>query len=128
MSNNVSELHKVLVCGGRDFKNYKLLCESLDTYHGPDKCIGTIVHGAARGADSLAGQWAKDNNVPVEVYPAKWDVHGRAAGMIRNREMLDTSKADIVIAFPGGVGTAGMKSYARSKDVPVVEIDDNNKI
>jgi hypothetical protein len=62
-------------------------------------CLDTvIVHGAARGADTIAGETARILGMPVEAYPADWNKHGRSAGPIRNRKMLDT-KPDLVIAF-----------------------------
>ena len=64
--------------------------------------IDYIVHGCSKGADDMADQWARENRVPVEKYPALWDVHGRGAGPIRNQLMVDDAKPDMVLAFPGG--------------------------
>jgi UDP-N-acetylmuramoylalanine-D-glutamate ligase len=58
----------------------------------------------------------------MSIYPAKWDLHGKSAGPIRNQQMLDTG-VDLVIAFPGGKGTAHMVSIAKKAGVKVVEID-----
>lgn len=80
----------------------------------------TIIHGKAEGADDLADQWAVVNWVPIEEHPADWDKHGKAAGPIRNQEMLATG-IDYVIAFPGGRGTAHMKKIAEKAGVPVIE-------
>lgn len=120
---------RVLVCGGRDYDNYdhvrKVLYAFCDEhklaeneYKMPDGL--TIVHGGARGADLLADQWAVVNWVPIEEYKADWNTHGRAAGPIRNQQMLDTG-VDYVIAFPGGRGTEHMKKIARKAGVPVIE-------
>ena len=81
----------------------------------------TIVAGAAPGADTLAAEWARENGVPVEEHPAKWDEHGRAAGAIRNIEMLN-SGCDGVIAFPGGPGTKHMMTIAQTIGVPVIQV------
>lgn len=57
-----------------------------------------IVHGAARGADTLGGNWATARGLTVEAYPADWIAEPRAAGPIRNQQMLDTG-IDFGIAF-----------------------------
>lgn len=113
----------MLVCGGRDFSDAELLrdClnELLERYP-----ITTVVHGAARGADSLAGEWAEDCGLLVEEYPADWNKYGKAAGPIRNQQMLEslTPGEDIVVAFPGGRGTQDMIDRSRKAGVYVVEI------
>jgi hypothetical protein len=114
---------KILVCGGRKFglciRDIELLQKTLDSY---DKTNLVIVHGAAAGADSLAGRWALENDVSVEEYPALWSKYGRYAGIERNERMLLSSNPDLVIAFPGGTGTAHMKRFARSEGYAVLEI------
>jgi len=66
---------RVLVCGGRDYNDFKTVQEVLDRFHEqtPFSCV---IHGAARGADTLAGLWAKHNAVPVEAYAAAWSRYG----------------------------------------------------
>jgi UDP-N-acetylmuramoylalanine-D-glutamate ligase len=59
----------------------------------------------------------------LEVYPADWKLHGKSAGHIRNQQMLDESKPDIVIAFPGGRGTANMIKRAKKAGVEVFQVD-----
>ncbi len=93
----------------------------LNYYHS-QRPFSVVIHGNAPGADSLAGEWARARGVPVEAYPAEWDLYGRAAGHLRNRQMLDEGEPDIVIAFPGGRGTADMKKQARGDCLPVLEI------
>jgi hypothetical protein len=112
--------HRVIVCGGRDFADERFVREVLDDYdaeHG----IARLAHGGATGADSLAGAWARDNHLVPKVYRANWLRDGRAAGPIRNQQMLDAETPDVVIAFPGGAGTADMKRRARKAGVRVVE-------
>lgn len=81
----------------------------------------TIVHGAARGADLLAAHVAEELGYEVEAHPAQWDLHGRSAGFIRNEAMAQ-SDVDLVIAFPGGRGTADMIRRAESYSIPVRRI------
>lgn len=116
---------RVLVCGGRDFNDYERLKEILNYYWIPVRAIDVIIHGGAIGADTLAGKYAKENNIFVERYPADWDKYGKVAGPIRNKQMLDEGKPDLVIAFPGGKGTAHMVKIAKEANIKVVEIETN---
>lgn len=106
---------RVLVCGGREYANMMAMARVFDDL--PDGTV--IIHGGARGADSLAGECAKHNDFAVEVYKADWVTHGKAAGAIRNQRMLDEGCPELVIAFPGGRGTADMVSRARKAGIPV---------
>ena len=113
-------MHKVLVCGGREFDNYKLLRDTLDKVVGDEQCV--IVSGMARGADFLGVRYANEMGDLVEEYPADWNKHGRAAGPIRNQQMLDEGKPDLVVAFPGGKGTAHMIRIAKKAGINVIEV------
>lgn len=111
---------RVLVCGGRDYDDAQSLAMVLDAAHyaNPIECL---IHGAARGADTLAADWALSHDVLCKAYPADWDRHGRAAGPIRNTRML-LELPHLVIAFPGGKGTADMIRQAEAAKVPVVKV------
>lgn len=111
---------RVLVCGGRDFNDYEKMEWALSPFLNPE--VTTIIHGAARGADSLAGRWAEEHGVPVEVYPADWDKYGKRAGYIRNVQMLNEGKPDVVLAMPGGKGTEMMVMLAEKAGVEVIKI------
>jgi predicted Rossmann-fold nucleotide-binding protein len=113
---------RVLVCGGRNFENRAMLHATLDYLHA-DRGCAVVIAGGARGADTLAVEWAKEREVMVEVYMAEWDQFGRKAGPIRNQRMLDEGKPDLVVAFPGGRGTAGMIALAEKAGVEVAQID-----
>lgn len=105
---------KVLVCGGRDYINYDKVKAVLDDLE-PD----VVIHGGARGADGLAGRWAAETGTECVVFKADWGTHGKKAGVLRNRQMLDEGKPDLVIAFPGGAGTADMVRRAVEAGVEV---------
>lgn len=84
-----------------------------------------IIHGAAKGADRHAAVWARDWGVDQLPFPAEWYRDGkldRSAGPRRNQRMLDEGKPDLVIAFPGGTGTADMVRRARAAGIRVMEI------
>lgn len=112
---------KVLVCGGRDFTDAERIAEVLSACHRA-RAITLLIHGGARGADRLAGEWAQRIGIPVQEFEAQWEEQGRAAGPIRNQRMLDEGRPDLVIAFPGGRGTADTVHRARQARVPVVEV------
>jgi len=109
---------RVIVCGGRDYDD-RAKVEDVLLFFNPAKV--TIVHGNAAGADRLAAVAASDFGFHVEAWLADWARHGKGAGPIRNQQMLDAG-ADLVIAFPGGKGTAHMVRIAREAGVPVLEV------
>lgn len=114
---------RVLVCGGRKFGQgageSRALYRAMNAAHA-HKPITTLIHGAASGADSLAGAWAaSQRDIEIIEFPANWKTHGRAAGHIRNARMLEEGKPDGIIAFPGGPGTADMTRRARRAGLPV---------
>lgn len=88
---------RILVTGSREFKDYRLIEKVLAEWRRYG--YGTVIHGAARGADSLADQAARSYGYNVIRVPAEWDRYGKRAGPIRNQKMLDDFKPDIVIAF-----------------------------
>lgn len=119
--------NRVLITGSRVFNDPQKMHDALSEQYriyGPM----TIVHGAARGADSLAGDWGKSAkeiglDVEVEVHPADWGQHGKAAGFIRNQKMVDLG-ANIVLAFPRGkaAGTRHAMKIARIAGLKIKEL------
>jgi hypothetical protein len=103
----------VLVCGGRDYFGAAALNrmrEVLNALH-ENTPINLLIHGEAYGADSLAGVWAAGARVPVRSFPISETMikaYGKGAGHLRNKEMLRQGHPNLVIAFPGGPGTADM--------------------
>jgi len=98
---------RVLVCGGRDYAKCSFVWDTLDNL---EEIPSIVISGGASGADNFAMLWALRNNIPHEEYKADWNNHGKQAGFIRNKLMLDKGKPDMVIAFPGGRGTSDMVS------------------
>lgn len=84
--------------------------------------IDAIIQGGAKGADELAFAWARANSVSEEQYDAEWENFGTMAGPMRNKRMLQEGRPDLVIAFPGGKGTANMVALARKFGVEVIQI------
>jgi hypothetical protein len=118
---------RILVCGGRDFFDEERAFAELDaiapTYVIEGGQRTRNVHGEIiGGADFLAYRWASARDVPGCTYDADWTSHGRAAGPIRNQQMIDDGKPDLVVAFPGGRGTADMVRRAKAAGIPVREV------
>lgn len=113
---------KVLVCGGRDYNDSHRAFLLLNVIHRRTP-ISLVIEGGARGADRLGREWALLRALPVMTFNAKWREHGKAAGAIRNADMLTYGKPDLVVAFPGGIGTADMVRRAEKAGVPVVQAD-----
>ncbi len=110
----------ILVCGSRDFDDYDLVGYGLSlasravmTSH--DETT-TLRHGGCsrkykRGgrmvetsADLLAEEWVRRNKLhtlgwEIDCRKADWGAHGRAAGPVRNEEMLEPEKPDIAVAY-----------------------------
>lgn len=116
---------RVLVCGGRDYRDRKTLRDVLDGFHAATP-FSSVIHGDAPGADTLAGMWALQHDILVEVYPAEWRRYGRSAGPIRNEKMLREGRPDLVVAFPGGRGTADMVRRAQKAGVRVEKVEPNH--
>ena len=124
----------VLVCGGR---NYGLtwdestlqwlineparafLRSTLTDLHA-QRAFTLLIHGAARGADTLAEFWAITHRVRPQAYAADWKRLGRSAGPRRNEHMLVDGKPMLVVAFKGDNGTKNMIDIARRAGVEVI--------
>lgn len=107
---------RVLVSGSRHFNDYALLKATLDNI-----VVSCIIHGCAKGADTIAGWYGRRASIPIMEFPAKWDEYGRAAGPIRNRQMLTEGKPDLVVAFlaKDSKGTRNMIEQAKKAGIQV---------
>jgi hypothetical protein len=103
---------KLAIVGSRSFDDYDLLSR-VAAEHFPDATH--IISGGAIGADRLARKYAGDHGLELREHLPDWNRHGRAAGQIRNRLLIDD--ADAVLAFWDGEskGTKGGLAYARKK-------------
>lgn len=111
---------RVLVCGSRNWTNALAIEHRLVGL--PEGTV--IIHGATRGADSIAGSIARECcGLWEEPYSADWSRYGKAAGPIRNQQMLDQGRPDLVIAFHADLskskGTADMVRRAKKAGIPV---------
>lgn len=108
---------RVIVCGGRDYDKAEVVDDTLKQHK-----ITVLIQGGANGADRLAKWYAKAHDIPMIEFPAQWKKYGNGAGHIRNSQMIIEGKPDLVIAFPGGKGTANMVAQAKARNIKVIEI------
>lgn len=111
---------KVIVCGDRNWSNRDLIEQVLTEL--PKGSL--VIHGGARGADTIAGEVAKALGFYVRAYEARWEFYGRAAGPIRNRAMLKL-KPDAVFAFHNDLayskGTKNMIKQAEETGIKLIK-------
>lgn len=113
---------RVLVCGGRKFNDGQLFNKTMEEakkWFDEDYCI---INGLATGADSMAHSWAMLAGIPSICVPANWAVYQNKSGPIRNQWMIDFCAPDLVIAFPGGSGTAHMIKISKEAGIPVWQV------
>ena len=90
---------KLAIIGSRTFNDYNLLWRAVHS-HFPGHKIELIISGGASGADALAEKLAKQTKIPLKVFPADWKTHGKAAGPIRNKQIIGA--CDEAICFHDG--------------------------
>lgn len=123
---------RALVCGGRDYLDGAAAFASLDQLDA-GRTITLVIEGGQRtrdpitreiigGADWWAKQWAVARGKECKTVCADWGRHNRAAGPIRNQQMIDECKPDVVIAFQGGRGTEDMVRRASKAGIPVRKV------
>lgn len=117
---------RIIIAGSRTFDDYALLKRTMDKIiahvkRGKGDTSIKIISGGAKGADKLGEWWAYKNMISYEVFQADWGKHGKAAGPIRNQEMIDEGKADALIVFWDGKspGTKDMIGRARKAGLKI---------
>lgn len=119
---------RVLICGGRNYgvkddARRLHMFRTLSALHERYR-FTEILEGGAPGADASAATFGRMNDIRVRTFKADWNAHGRAAGPIRNRQMMEEGEPALVIAFPGGRGTADMISVAEDAGVKVIQVEE----
>lgn len=123
MIENGHHIFKVIIAGSREFTDYELLKERMDTLlaNKIDKTKSDfgieIVSGTARGADRLGEKYAKEMGFKIKRFPANWELYGKRAGYIRNAEMRDYADACVVFWDGKSKGSKHMINLAREKNM-----------
>lgn len=110
----------VLICGGREYKDHKMIDFVIQQLIKMN--VWCIIHGAARGADTMAAECADAYGIQTTPFPADWDTYPDDAGTRRNTQMIREGKPDLVVAFPGGTGTANMIAQSRKHGIRVIDL------
>ncbi len=114
---------KIIVCGDRKYKRMDIIENELKKF----PLNTTVIHGEASGADLLGAFVADKLGMEVIPYPAKWHIYKRGAGPVRNQQMLDEGKPDLILAFHDNIkdskGTKNMinKGIRAGKKVILIE-------
>jgi hypothetical protein len=110
---------RVLICGGRDFADKRLVMTTMAQVE-ERGAITCVIEGGYRGADEIGKLWAEWKGLPVLEVKANWKHYGKRAGPVRNQWMLDLCRPDLVVAFPGGSGTEDMILRADNAGIDVL--------
>jgi len=125
---------RVLCCGDRNWQNFEIIRRELEKFSKDTE----IIQGCAKGADKMSSNIAKsigiklisskdnDDIINNPGFPANWKKYGRAAGPIRNKQMLDEGNLDLVLAFHTDIeksrGTKNMIEQAEKRGIKVILI------
>lgn len=107
---------RILICGSRNWTDkarIRAIIQLLvQTYTNV-----IIIAGECIGVDLMTKSIALEMNLTYHGYPANWNAHGKAAGPIRNRQMLEEGKPDMIVAFSDDIanskGTKNMLSISK---------------
>lgn len=112
----------VIVTGSRHWSDTSYIYGALDALHAM-RPIWRIVQGGARGVDRIAQDWADDRLIESITYPADWATYGRSAGPLRNKQMLEEGRPDLIVAFHPAIDRSkGTRHMVRIADEAGFEI------
>lgn len=115
---------KVIVAGSRDASDYLTVAAAIQ---GSGFDITQLVSGGAPGVDTFGERYAKEHDIEIKVFPANWNLHGKSAGPIRNREMADYADALVAVWDGKSRGTKNMIQEAQKRDLQVYVLHYNTK-
>lgn len=111
---------KVAIVGSRSFDNYELLKQTIEKL---DFSVTQIISGGAKGADSLAEQLAKEFDIPIIIHRPEWSKYGKAAGVVRNKQIIDDCEYCLVFWDQKSYGTKSSIDYCVKTGKPVRIVD-----
>ncbi len=119
---------RILICGDRDWINKKLIKETLEKVKESllkdGDVITVVIEGECRGADIMGRECAEELKIPVMKFPADWKRFPKAAGPIRNKQMLVEGKPDLILAFHNNIqnskGTKNMIEISSKAGIKVI--------
>ncbi len=124
---NPDPYKRILACGSRAWTDVGRIEVALAWL--AKAGVTTVLHGGAQGADTIAGDIAKKMGLEVEVFIPDWDLYGKQAGFVRNKQMVDTGP-DLVLAFVKGEsrGTSDTVTRAREAEIKVLTVYDHGGV
>lgn len=111
---------KLIIAGSRDVRLTILeVGEILSDYGIKPSDVTEVVSGCAAGMDMCGEEWARHHNININYFPADWDLHGKGAGPIRNKQMaLHADAAVIVMKKGGSPGSNNMRAHMNRMKKP----------
>ena len=109
---------KVIIAGSRDISRFRLISDAVKE---SGFKITEVISGAAREVDKTGEEWAAINKIPVRSFPAQWEIHGKAAGHIRNKDMALEADALILVWDGKSRGSASMLKIAKKLGLRIHE-------
>jgi hypothetical protein len=116
---------KLAIVGSRDYTNYYqlkiIIAKTLKKWNMKISDVTLVVSGGAKGADTLASQWAKEYKKPITMFIPDWKAFGKAAGPMRNTDIVN--ECTHMIAFPSTKGKGTQDSIKKARnDNKLVEV------
>ncbi len=106
---------KVIIAGTRECTDYQFV---KDVIIESEFEITEVVSGCAKGVDTLGEKWARENDIPIAHFPARWKEQGKAAGAIRNAMMANYGEA-LIAVIGNGPGTKDMVKKSEKKGLKI---------
>jgi len=113
---------RLIIAGSRTISEGQAYTECVAFYLEQESYPTEVISGGARGVDTGGELFAQVNKIPVKLFPADWDIHGRAAGPIRNKQMAEYGDALLLIWDGKSKGSASMKREMEKLNKPVYEV------
>ncbi|MGC5699114.1 DUF2493 domain-containing protein [Pseudomonas sp. NFXW11] len=114
---------RVLICAGRHYSNGRLCRQVLQAFQRLHE-VRVVIHGGSQFLGAQIEDWARETGADIVRYPPNWQMHGKHAERLRNAFMLADSRADIVLALPGGDDTEELLAQARARGIRCLSVDD----
>jgi hypothetical protein len=108
---------KTIIAGSRTILNKEEIFYHLNNV---DFTITEVICGGAIGPDTIGKQWAIETHTPYSMFPAHWDVHGKAAGTVRNKQMAEYADALVLFWDGKSPGSKNMLVEAKKRNLIIV--------
>ena len=114
----ILEHTNLLIAGGRTFNDYDRLVDEVIDFLGDTDHKPVIISGVAGGADMLGVRFAREADLELAVFPARWDLYGKSAGYRRNLEMADVATKAIIFWDGKSKGSKHMSDICKTRGIP----------